>query len=372
MILLSYHTVATYVLGTGDGDIELAESVLGPCLQDYPNAIKIFEDSMSLQIEWKQFHDLCYWELMWCHSFRCDWLQAYNYAEKLRMESRWSRATYAYQQAAFLLMQDDVSAETRQHVIDILADIPNLKQKVAGKSIPVEKFALRKARKFAMQGNRLVLPGLELIYIWNGFNIIGKTPALLEPLVQRVERTLVELDATKDENENYAEDFALCMLLKGMCLKGLKCTTQAENCFREAAACDKRIRYDHYIVPYSLVELGLLFMRDGRFEEAKRTLEQARGYYKHYSLESRLHFRIHSALAEVRQHVSPDHLKAEFKPAGYSPMHSGGSFPQPLTPPPEAVIGAGMASAIQPLTSDGAELDRLNCDTACEAIEKPI
>ena len=35
-------------------------------------AIYRFEESVDAQSEWRQFHHLCYWELMWCH--RLVWL----------------------------------------------------------------------------------------------------------------------------------------------------------------------------------------------------------------------------------------------------------------------------------------------------------
>ena len=41
---------------------------------------------------------------------------AMKYAEKLCKESRWSKATYAYQKASFLLMCDDQTEETKTHL----------------------------------------------------------------------------------------------------------------------------------------------------------------------------------------------------------------------------------------------------------------
>lgn len=41
---------------------------------------------------------------------------AMKYAEKLCKESRWSKATYTYQKAAFLMMCDDQTDETRAHI----------------------------------------------------------------------------------------------------------------------------------------------------------------------------------------------------------------------------------------------------------------
>lgn len=45
-------------------------------------------------------------------------------------------------------------------VIEMFQEVPRHKKRIAGKSIPVEKFAVRKSEKCLAQGNRLMLPGL--------------------------------------------------------------------------------------------------------------------------------------------------------------------------------------------------------------------
>ena len=41
--------------------------------------------------------------------------------------------------------------------------LPVYKQRIAGKSIPFEKFSIHKANKYLEQNNRLFLPGLVII-----------------------------------------------------------------------------------------------------------------------------------------------------------------------------------------------------------------
>ncbi len=64
-----------------------------------------------------------------------------------------------------------------------------MKQRIAGKSLPMEKYAVRKAQRFLEQGNNLALPAIELIYVWNGFKILGQKFQLVEPLYVLVEKT---------------------------------------------------------------------------------------------------------------------------------------------------------------------------------------
>lgn len=54
-------------------------------------AQKKFLECIAAQQEWRQIHHLCYWELMWSYSFQQDWLEAYQYADLLCKESKWSQ-----------------------------------------------------------------------------------------------------------------------------------------------------------------------------------------------------------------------------------------------------------------------------------------
>ncbi len=61
----------------------------------------------------------------------------------------------------------------------------------------MEKFAIRKASRFVEQGNRLVLPALELVYAWNGFKIMQKKYRLLERMYVLIEKEIREIQNTK-------------------------------------------------------------------------------------------------------------------------------------------------------------------------------
>ncbi|KAG5275535.1 hypothetical protein AALO_G00121420 [Alosa alosa] len=321
MLLLCYHTFMSFILGTGEGDVEDAEKLLQPYLKQYPKgsiflffagrieeikgnldaAIKRFEECCEAQQHWKQFHHMCYWELMWCFTYKRHWKMAYFYADLLSKENAWSKATYAYMKAAYLSM---LSPEDRQTFgeseIDLFRQVHGLKQKIAGKSLPTEKFAIRKARRYnAERSVPLPAPPLEMMYIWNGYTVIGKHKDLTEGMLKTLDEEQQKLEM-HPRTDFTIDDQCVISLLKGLCLKHLGHQEEAEHYFTLVLCNETQIKYDHYLVPNALLEHGLLCLEQGRRDEGIKLLESAKQNYKNYSMESRTHFRIQAALHKAR------------------------------------------------------------------------
>uniref|UniRef100_A0A3P8XN70 Tetratricopeptide repeat protein 39B n=1 Tax=Esox lucius TaxID=8010 RepID=A0A3P8XN70_ESOLU len=317
LTLLFYHTYVTLILGSGEGNLVEAEALLEPYMENLrsvfwpslchnlsvpPQARLKFEECILAQSQWRQIHHLCYWELMWSHSFTQDWPQAYRYADLLCKESRWSKAIYVYQKAAILsMMPEEEVKKTGENVIELFRQVEGLKQRLAGKSIPTEKFAVRKSRRYnASNPVRLVVPALEMMYVWNGFTIVGKRADHTESLLITLEKAEEKLNTDPSPSEYHPDDQCLVQMLKGLCLKHLGRLLQAELCFTQVLSSERRIRYDHYLIPFTLYELGLLYKQQGDFIKATQYIENAKLNYKDYSMESRLHFRIHAALNSLK------------------------------------------------------------------------
>ncbi|MEJ1282636.1 tetratricopeptide repeat domain 39A [Cricetulus griseus] len=305
MLLLCYHTFLTFVLGrrsgTGNVNIEEAEKLLKPYLNRYPKAIQRFEECCEAQQHWKQFHHMCYWELMWCFTYKGQWQMAFFYADLLSKENSWSKATYIYMKAAYLSMfgKEDYKPFGDDEV-ELFRAVPGLKLKIAGKSLPTEKFAIRKSRRYLSPNPiSLPIPALEMMYIWNGYAVIGKQRKLTDGMLEVITKA-EEMLAMGPENEYSTDDDCLVKLLKGLCLKYLGRIQEAEENFRIISANEKKIKYDHYLIPNALLELALLFMEQGRNEEAIKLLDSAKQNYKNYSMESRTHFRIQAATLQAR------------------------------------------------------------------------
>uniref|UniRef100_A0A8C2F784 Tetratricopeptide repeat protein 39A n=1 Tax=Cyprinus carpio TaxID=7962 RepID=A0A8C2F784_CYPCA len=257
LLLLCFYTFLSFILG---------------------KAVALFEDGCKAQQAWKQFHHMCYWELMWCFTFKRHWKMAYFYADLLSQESRWSKAMYVYMKAAYLSMLSETESRPfGDNEVDLFRQVRTYKQKIAGKSPPTEKFAIRKARRYrASNPIRLPVPVLEIMYMWNGFSIISKQPELTEGMME----TLLEAERTLQsapENEYSVDDTLLL---------------------------EKKLKFDHYLVPNALLEMGLLYIDTGRKEQAIHLLQKAKNNYKEYSMESRTQFRVHAALTKLKADTS--------------------------------------------------------------------
>ncbi|XP_046440648.1 tetratricopeptide repeat protein 39B-like [Daphnia pulex] len=322
IVLLGYHLIVVYVLSNGEGNLVQANAILEEQLKLKPNgvwflffkgryelvqahvddAIVWYERSWHSQNSFPQFHHLCFWELMWAHSMKMNWKSAGQYARRLFEESRWSKCIYAYVQAAFLCMdKEDGNLSDAEHsrLISLMREVPSYKQRIAGKSLPAEKFVIRKSARFFAQGDRLRLAALELLYVWNILKIIGKERVLIQPCYRLIERTIKDLEARK-QDKYYSDDLALALLLKGCCLRSMNSPLQAEECFLQVSRMEKMLQDDTYLIPYSVAELGFLYHSQDKNEQAILWLEAAKNNYKGYSLESRLHFRIHAALSQLK------------------------------------------------------------------------
>uniref|UniRef100_A0AAY4AV61 Tetratricopeptide repeat protein 39B n=1 Tax=Denticeps clupeoides TaxID=299321 RepID=A0AAY4AV61_9TELE len=314
--LLMYHLYVTVILGSGDGNLAEAELLLDPYIKLFPNgclmifytariaALKgdfelsqqMFLECITAQQEWHQIHHLCYWELMWSYCFLQDWKEAYRYADLLSKESKWSQAIYVFQKASVLcMMSEEEQKDTGENVIELFRQVEGLRLKFAGKSVPSEKFAVRKARRYnAPNPVKLVIP-LEMMYMWNGFHLVGKRPDLTVNFLVTIEKAEEQLRNDPKPSEYHTDDRCLVQMLKGVCLKHLGRLQQAEKCYAEVISSEKNIKYDHYLVPFTLYELGLLCKQQGDTEKAIAHIENAKLNYKGYSMESRLNFRIHAA-----------------------------------------------------------------------------
>jgi tetratricopeptide (TPR) repeat protein len=334
--LLAYYTVAAVILGIGDMNTEHCEELLQAQLVKYPEsaqllyfkgrielmkgnineAVRWFQKMQALPVDWTQVKHLCWWELMWAHWLRADWLEASSYAERLYLHSKWSKSTFLYQRASSLLMlqpagerthllstdRDKVLAPgiTCGDVLEMMRLIPAHKQRIAGKSIPVEKFAVAKSERYVSERANLPLAALEILYLWNGFRLLERNADLLHKMLGYVWEELMHIEDHREHNSWYSDDWSVVTLLQGVCFRIQRRTDEAHRCFESILERSELIEHDHYAVAAASMELGLLYLDQGLLDLAEKQLHSAKTDYKGYHLESRIRFRIHAGLAKLK------------------------------------------------------------------------
>ncbi|RKP37611.1 hypothetical protein BJ085DRAFT_23068, partial [Dimargaris cristalligena] len=198
LVILFYHTVFASAFPVKGVNIGLSQRIMRYHLERHPNsvlfmyfasrthqilaeipaAIVEYEYTITIQKEWVQLQHLCYWELVINHFALLQFNpQATRYLTMLLKESRWSKAVYTYVLAASYYNQSSVSRDPSQPtavspkmIRETMHEVSQATQKIGGKSIPIEKFVARKARKFFMQNQKLLLPAFEMMIIWSVFN----------------------------------------------------------------------------------------------------------------------------------------------------------------------------------------------------------
>jgi hypothetical protein len=200
----------------------LAQGRLSLSRSQPKRAIECYQKAMSVQSQYRNLHHLSFWEMAISNLALWEIEESLNCWRNLHKESTWSKAVYAYGVAALLIQLGGEA--NKAEGLKLMTEVPKLRQRIAGKSIPLEKFVARKARKCEAQGGRLELPGLELAYI---LHTVSRAPraVIAEKMLPLVEAALVELRRYEGSPEKYGrgsefwDDWCLARHLEGACLR---------------------------------------------------------------------------------------------------------------------------------------------------------
>ncbi|KZS95551.1 hypothetical protein SISNIDRAFT_452213 [Sistotremastrum niveocremeum HHB9708] len=313
MALLMFHLVMSSFTFNGI-DIDKAAKILQWNLKRYPTgvfflfgegrlrlqrsqpalAIESYQKAMDTQDQYKNLHYISYWEIAMANMSLWDITDSLRCWRKLKEEATWSKACYTYGVAVCLLELG--SEEQKAEAVTLFEKVPTLMQKIAGKSIPIEKFVARKARKFQKQNHRLTLPGLEFAYL---FLCIGHAPrsVVRDKMLPLVESRLEKLKAceekpeTYEDGQGYWDDMCLANFLQGVCCRYLafpdadavvteeappnieEIAQRSEDSLRAVIANGPKIELDHHLVYHAHYELGRLLANRGDAKEAKKHLD---------------------------------------------------------------------------------------------------
>ncbi|KAI8099159.1 uncharacterized protein BX664DRAFT_289117 [Halteromyces radiatus] len=349
MMLLLYNIVLSKLSPLSHVDEPLADRVLKYNLQLYPDGIFFlyfsgrqlsakkqleqakaqYHRAISMESSWKQLHHMCYWELGLIALLQQDWKLAHDTYQLLNNESNWSKAVYTYVQALSLYMYalELTPGEKRKQLLskvnELMSKVTKAKQKIAGKSIFVEKFVARKSRKFDLQGGRLLFPDLEVLNAFSAFELMSTD--LVRKNLGRIQATLTRLESNK--SFYVYDDLCLCHYLRTMLIRMLlqDPTTPKEERQRLKethrisiqAVLDmaEKVQLDHYTYYFTVYEKARMLMMDNELDAARKEIQYlircseknefnvgagARAKNK-YSLENSLILKCHNCLEMITE-----------------------------------------------------------------------
>ncbi|CAA7263917.1 unnamed protein product [Cyclocybe aegerita] len=355
MALLIFHLVLSSF--TFDGvDINVASKILKWNLKRYPNgvfflfgagrlslcrsqprqAIEYYTKAMESQSQYRNLHHISFWEIAISNLALWDLEASLACWRDLEAEATWSKSIYSYGMAVCILEICGDDKKRTAEATKLMEKVPHVRQKIAGKSIPLEKLVARKARKFISQGHRLALPALEIAYLFLAIAHAPRT-VIVTKMLPEVDGLLAELDKHKSKSDKereaayangkggYWDDYCLAMFLKGVCMRYVAypdpdaeldpteivsipkedAEEAAETCFRAVFEHGPKIELDHHLVYHAHYELGRLLACQGNTDGAREEFELVlsgkhlevgpSGKKGKYSMENALHIRTHAA-----------------------------------------------------------------------------
>ncbi|KAJ7926824.1 hypothetical protein B0H13DRAFT_1599253 [Mycena leptocephala] len=316
-------------------------------------AIEYYTKAMTAQTQYRNLHHISFWEMAIAHLALADVDRSLECWRTLEREATWSKSIYSYGMAVCLLEStagDEADRKKRvEEARKLMERVPTLRQKIAGKSIPLEKFVARKARKFLAQDNRLALSALEISYVFLGIahaprkvveqSMLPAVRGLLASLGHGSAAEEKEDGAGKDKElkerekaQGYWDDYCLARFLEGVCLRYVafpdpdavlnptdvpslprdEAAAGAKAAFEAVFEHGPKIELDHHMVYHAHYELGRLTACLGDEAEAKRHFDlvlsgkdlevgpSGRKIGK-YSMENALTMRTHAAVEALHQ-----------------------------------------------------------------------
>ncbi|KAJ3277275.1 Tetratricopeptide repeat protein 39B [Borealophlyctis nickersoniae] len=304
--------------------------------RDLKASNEAFEKSVEVQVQWKELKSLCWYELGLNAMFELDWRKAQTHMETLSTENYWSKAFYTYAVAVCHTHLSNLTEASR-----LYGEAPALiNRKVGGRTIGVEQYVARKTAIFASDawnGDRtiLLLPGLEMLFIWHGFAFMSvdklkESKREVESALKVLERESgIDLssiwtdtdtvDATMDDPppppstpiplHEYTDRLAPLILIYASILRELNLLNASIKSLDWVFERDRDIKQEKFVIPFAHYELGLVYWMRGDREGCARSMARAKEF-KGYNFEFRLELRIHLSLMRIEELLKEEEAAA--------------------------------------------------------------
>eukprot|EP00039_Didymoeca_costata_P006894 m.94348 g.94348 ORF g.94348 m.94348 type:complete len:630 (+) comp13441_c0_seq2:168-2057(+) len=256
-------------------------------------AAEAFQLASDVQAGWLPLVHYCSYEMAFTTMFLHDFKTSVGHWDKLLKENEWSKGFYAYGKSVCQLLSGDKDGAVRTY--DSISGLLDRSKKINGRPIPVDRFVRRKTTQYhptQKKDHLLVLPAIELIYVWNGFPQMG--PELLEKSLDMVKSWREECDWDNLD----ADERSLYHLFIGAIFSQLDRDEEAEKELAVVEKMRKSIKREKWAVAYARYEMGMMYLKQDK-EGTPRTvsmLKKAIHWKGDYNWDLQLHIRCHLAM----------------------------------------------------------------------------
>uniref|UniRef100_A0A8C7W763 Tetratricopeptide repeat domain 39C n=1 Tax=Oncorhynchus mykiss TaxID=8022 RepID=A0A8C7W763_ONCMY len=251
------------------------------------SAVTSFQNALELATDQREIQHVCLYEIGWCSMMELKCGDAYKAFQRLATESRWSQCYYTYLTGVCQGASGDLEGAAA-----VFKDVHKLLKR---NNNQIEQFSMQRAErlsKHAPSRELCILAVIEVLYLWKAL------PNCSTSKLQTMSQVLQELD-----DISFA---GLKNLLLGDIHRCLGNMNDSIQCFDLAARDEMGHQNNSYVQPYSIYELGCVLLDSPEVSSKGRALMlQAKENYAGYDFENRLHVRIHSALASMREMTPP-------------------------------------------------------------------
>ena len=191
------------------------------------------------------------------------------------------------------IMPDEVKSE----IARMMSIVPGLRHRIAGKTVHLEKFVELRSYLFFKENETMLLPILDMFYLWNIFPMMQMTPSLITPFLNDIECNLLIYNQECDQRHRYY----YLIFFKGICLRYMGDFDGAIECFKTIISCEGDITEYTHLPPHAALELGLIYRKLDQLTESIDWLNKAIYNYTNYMNATTVHIRAHTALTIIRQ-----------------------------------------------------------------------
>jgi tetratricopeptide (TPR) repeat protein len=231
--------------------------------------------------DWETFKHGCHWELYWSNGLAGNWQAAADSMKILVDGSFWSPAVINYLYAIVLLKCDPEG--NKKEALDLLEGIEGARKRIAGKSVPDEKFCARKAAQYLEGKTNFELAFYEAAYIFNYLKITNAN----------AERAAVILDDVEKSLDNITtHDIPICKFLQAV-FKGQLGQIHEAIEILEADLDIMKENGNLWLYPAANLEYGNMLRLEGSKPEEIHAKFKIAKERTHHAFESRLHYRVH-------------------------------------------------------------------------------